>query len=328
MIALSIVIPVFNEEKMLPILFERLNSLLPGIREELLKLKIAKEGSEIEILFVNDGSTDNTRGILESIVCNHKNYRYVSLARNFGHQPAVTAGLRRAQGELVAIMDADMQDPPELLIEMVKKYAEGLDVVYAVRRSRKEGLLKNLSYKLYYAVNSIISDQPVQKNSGDFSLLSRRVVNILNALPEKEVYMRGLRAWVGFKQGAVAFDRDERKAGESKYSFHSLIKLAFRGTLSTSTKPLLLSGFFSIISLLIIIGVLLYAVLSRFFYPYNSIPAGWTSIMVTISVLSGFQLFSLWLLSLYLAKVYREVLSRPTFIIEKDSLIEEKSRHA
>jgi len=320
MITLSIVIPIYNEERTLPHLYERLNSLISIFKNELHD-KVSGDGDvEIEILFVNDGSNDNSLPILESFVTNNKIYRYISLSRNFGHQAAVSAGLKCARGKLVVIMDGDLQDPPELIKDMIKKWKEGFDVVYAVRRKREATFFKNISYKLYYILNSLISDQPVQRDSGDFSLLDRKIVDIINKFPEKEIYLRGLRAWVGFKQVDLPYDRVHRKIGKSKYSFRSLAKLAFRGVLSTSTKPLLISGLFSIISILIVFGVIIYVLLAKIYVQQDMIPEGWASIMITISVLSGFQLVALWMLSLYVAKIYREVLSRPTYLIEKDSL--------
>ena len=317
MIALTIVIPVYNEEKTLPSLYERLLNLLPAVKLQLENSE--NSGSGVEILFVNDGSRDDTESILQSIVQSRSDFRYISFSRNFGHQAAVLAGLRFARGEWIPVMDADLQDPPELIMDMLKSAREGFDVVYAVRRTRETTWYKNFSYKLYYILNSLISDQPVHKDSGDFSLVSRRVVDIINKMPEKEIYIRGLRAWVGFRQTSLPYDRKDREHGESKYSFKSLVKLAFRGILSTSTKPLLLSGCLTIVSILLVLGIILYVLIPKLFL-VSSIPKGWASVMITMCLLSGFQLLSLWMLSLYVAKVYREVLGRPTFIVEKDSL--------
>ena len=218
------------------------------------------------------------------------------------------------------MIDADLQDPPELVVEMLEKAKQGFDVVYAVRRTRETTWYKNFCYKLYYILNSVISDQPIHRDSGDFSLVSRRVAEHIRKMPEKETYIRGLRAWVGFKQTSLPYDRKDREYGESKYSFKSLIKLAFRGILSTSTKPLLLSGFLTMLSVVFVIIAIVYALVPKLLMVDNSIPKGWASLMITMCLLNGFQLLSLWMLSLYIAKVYREVLGRPTFIIESDSL--------
>lgn len=322
MIALSIVIPVYNEQETLPFLYECLNKELTSIKKELVVKGHQNDNLGIEVLFINDGSTDNSRSILESIVTTNDAYRYINLSRNFGHQSAVSAGMQSARGKAIVIMDGDLQDPPELIKDMVRKWKQGFDVIYAVRRKRQASLLKNFAYKAYYKIKALISDYPVQKDSGDFSLLDKKVIDIINKLPEKDRYVRGLRAWVGFKQASLEYDRVERKSGKSKYSFFGLLKLASQGITSTSVKPLFLSGALSILSVLIIIGIILFALLSKFYIPYNQMPKGWTSLMITIAFLSGCQLISIWLLSLYIAKLYREVLSRPTYIIEYDSLTE------
>jgi dolichol-phosphate mannosyltransferase len=320
MITVSIVIPIYNEQETLSFLYECLNKEFAGIKKELDGEGPLKGDPEIEILFINDGSTDNSCFILESIVKTNSAYRYINLSRNFGHQAAVSAGIQSARGKAVVVMDGDLQDPPELIKDLIKKWKQGFDVVYAVRRKRQAKFFKNIAYKAYYKMKSLMSDYPVQRDSGDFSLLDRKVVDIINKLPEKDRYMRGLRAWVGFKQTSLEYDRVERKSGKSKYSFFGLVKLASQGITSTSVKPLFLSGLLSVLSVLIIIGIILFALFSKFYIPYNQMPKGWTSLMITIAFLSGCQLMSIWLLSLYVAKLYREILSRPTYIIEYDSL--------
>jgi dolichol-phosphate mannosyltransferase len=320
MIALSIVIPIYNEQETLPLLYERLNKEVDAIKKELGAQGLFKKDPEIEILFVNDGSTDDSPAILESIVKKNNLYRYVSLSRNFGHQAAVSAGMQLARGKAVVIMDGDLQDPPELIKELVQKRKQGFDVVYAVRRKRQAKFLKNVAYKMYYKIKTLMSDYPVQSDSGDFSLLDRKVVDVINKLPEKDRYMRGLRAWVGFKQASLAYDRPGRESGKSKYSFSGLLKLASQGIVSTSVKPLFVSGLLSLLSVLIIVGIILFAVFSKFYIPDNQMPKGWTSLMVTIAFLSGCQLISTWFLSLYVARLFKETLSRPTYVVEHDSL--------
>jgi len=318
---LSVVIPVFNEADNLPRLYQRFKALLPQLRKEI----SAETKEDIEILFVNDGSLDNSIALLESFVASEPAvYRYISLSRNFGHQAAVSAGIYHARGSAVVIMDADLQDPPELILDMVKKWEEGFDVVYAVRQKRESPFFNNIAYKFYYWFKCLIADYPVQKDSGDFSLLDRKIVEVINKFPEKERYVRGLRAWVGFKQVALPYKRVEREAGKSKYSFFALAKLALSGILSTSVKPLFISGLFSFISILMIIGVIAYSVFSKFYIPQDQMPKGWTSLIITVAVFSGLQLISIWLLSLYMARMYREMLSRPTYLIAHDSL--EKGR--
>lgn len=326
MIGLSIVIPLYNEEESLFLMCQRLNSLFPELKKQMYKQGSGKEDADIEVLFINDGSTDNSLSILNSIVKNDNTYRYISFSRNFGHQPAVSAGLQYAKGNAVVIMDCDLQDPPELIKDMIGKWKEGFDVVYAVRRKRQSNFFKKIAYKLYYIFNFLLSDQPVQKDSGDFSLLDRKIVDIINKLPEKDRYIRGLRAWVGFRQADLPYDRVDRKSGKSKYSFHSLVKLAFQGALSTSVKPLLISGFFSIVSILIALCLIIWALFAKIYVQQDLMPKGWASLMVVVALLSGFQLLSLWIQSLYIAKIYREVVSRPTYIIEQDSLAKNNKR--
>ena len=193
MITLSIVIPIYNEQETLPFLCERLNKELSDIKKELGIHDLPGSVSQVEILFINDGSTDHSLSIIESMAKGHGLYRYINLSRNFGHQAAVSAGIQFARGKVVIIMDGDLQDPPELIKEMIKRWKQGFDVVYAVRRKRQAKFLKNIAYKLYYKMKASISDYPAQRDSGDFSLLDRKVVDIINKLPEKDRYMRGLR---------------------------------------------------------------------------------------------------------------------------------------
>lgn len=320
MIEISVVIPVFNEEEVLPVLYKKLNSLIPRLINELNHYKPQKDDKEVEIIFIDDGSKDSSLAIIKSFVATNNLYRVISLSRNFGHQAAITAGIFHSRGKAVVIMDCDLQDPPELIINMIEKWYEGFDIVYGVRKKRKARFLKNLAYKLYYRMNYFISDFKIQIDSGDFSLLSRKVVDIINSLPEKERYIRGLRAWVGFKQCSLEYEREDRKFGKSKYSLLSLTRLAFRGIISTSTKPLFISGFLSFIAILGVLGLFIFIIISKVTIPQDLMPKGWTSLMLTIVVLNGFQLFSIWLLSIYIARIHREILSRPSYIIKYDSL--------
>ena len=224
----------------------------------------------------------------------------------------------------MVIMDGDLQDPPALIKDMIKKWKQGFDVVYAVKRKRQASFFKNCAYKFYYRFQAFVSDHQIQKDSGDFSLLDRKVVDVLNGLPEKGKYIRGLRSWVGFKQIDLEYDRTDRKTGKSKYSLSKLTKLAFSGILSTSVKPLFLSGVMSAISILIAMGLVGYALISRLYFPTNLMPKGWTSLMIAISLFSGSLLLSIWVLSLYIAKIYQEMLARPPYVIEYDSLMGDK----
>jgi glycosyltransferase involved in cell wall biosynthesis len=324
---LSIVIPIYNEEEILPFLIERLMGQMSRWKTACLDGPTDTHTHSVEIIFVNDGSTDRTGLLLESLVEGNDDVRIITLSRNFGHQAAVSAGIKYARGQAMIVMDADLQDPPELIDDMLKKWKEGFDVVYAVRKHREKGFLGNTIYKLYYRLKSVLSDFPVQKDAGDFCLLSRKITEVINSLPEKERYVRGLRAWVGFRQTELPFRREPRQQGRSKYPLSKLLRLAFQGITATSVKPLFLSGLFCGISLLAVIGIVLYSILSKLYYPANIMPKGWTSLMVTVAILNGFNLISIWLLSLYISRIYRETLGRPTYIVAHDSL-EETQAHA
>ena len=321
MIALSIVIPIYNEQETLTNLFDRLNHELDNIRQELRSVQKLQGTVTIEILFIDDGSTDNSRQIVSSVVANNSIYRQINLSRNFGHQAAVAAGFKFARGQAIVIMDGDLQDPPELIKHLVSIWNQGFKVVYAQRRTRQAPLMINAAYKLYYKIISALSDSPVQPDSGDFSLLDRTVVDVINQLPEKERYMRGLRAWVGFRQTSLEYDRPKRKTGKTKYSLAKLLTLATQGLTSTTVKPLFVSGILTIMSIVFISSIGLYAILGKWIVPENRMPAGWTSLIATISIVGFGQLMSTWLLSLYIARLFREVISRPTYIVESDSLV-------
>ena len=320
MIALSIVIPIFNEQETILDLVCCIESELDNIREELRGVQKLQGNATIEILFVDDGSTDGSRQMISSFVANNSIYRQINLSRNFGHQAAVAAGYKFARGQAIVIIDGDLQDPPELIKTLISKWNQGFCVVYALRRTRKSSLIMNTAYRLYYKIISVLSDSPVQADTGDFSLLDRTVVDIINQLPEKERYMRGLRAWVGFRQTSLEYDRPERKTGKTKYSIARLVKLAIQGLTSTTVKPLFLSGILTIMSIVLISAIGLYALLSKWFVPENQMPVGWTSMIATVSIVGFAQLLSTWLLSVYIARLFREVISRPTFIVESDSL--------
>ena len=224
---LSVIVPCYNEQDVIGVTHQRLMETL-GDNQEF----------TLEIIYVNDGSRDQTETLLFDLEGGDNRVKVVSLSRNFGHQPAVSAGLAYATGDIIAIIDADLQDPPEVILQMINKWREGFDVVYGIRTHRKEGLLKRLSYASFYRLYRSLASVDVQLNSGDFALLDRRVADVLNSLPEKNRFIRGLRAWSGFRQTGLVYERAARAAGESKYSFKKLIKLAFDGIFNFSTAPL------------------------------------------------------------------------------------------
>jgi len=237
----------------------------------------------------------------------------IHLSRNFGHQAAVTAGLEYARGDVTCVMDADLQDPPEVLPELLQAWEKGSDVVYGVRRNRKESQFKVRLYDLFYRILGKLSAVPMPLDSGDFCLISREVLDELNRLPEKERFVRGLRAWVGFRQTGIAYDREARGSGESKYSLFALIRLAINGIVSFSDKPLiyvtLFGGLISILSFLY--GS--YLVIYRVFF--GGVITGYASLMAGLLFLSGAQLLSLGLVGIYISKIFQEVKARPVYVV-------------
>ena len=302
----TIIIPAYNEEESLPFLKERLNELLNNIKTY-----------EFELLFVNDGSKDNTLEIIKQWRENDDRVSYVDFSRNFGKETAMIAGLDYATGDCVIFMDADLQDPPELIPEMLKLWEDGNDVIYGKRKSRAgESRFKLLTASMFYKTLNALSDVEIPKDTGDFRLVDRKVVEVINSLPEHNKFLRGLFSWVGFKQTPFEYERKERVAGKTKYPLGKMLKLAQDGIFSFSTKPLRIVGTMGIISILISIIILVYSILS-YFFNWNDLTAGWTSMMVTMTFLGGMILISLWMIGEYVGRIYDETKRRPEFIIEK-----------
>ena len=297
---------MYNEEKVIEECYKRLTKILQQI-----------ENYNYEIVTVNDGSKDETLEMLEEIARNDTNFKIISFSRNFGHQAAVTAGLQNVTGDAVVIIDADLQDPPELIPEMIKLWEQGNEVIYGKRKSRKgESHFKLFTAKLFYQTLNALSDVEIPKDTGDFRLVDRKVVDTINDLPEHNKFLRGLFSWVGYKQIPFEYDRNERIAGETKYPFSKMFKLATDGIISFSTKPLKLVGGLGIISIIISICILIYALIS-FAFKLNDLSAGWTSIMVSITFFSGIQLISIWIMAEYIGRIYDETKRRPQYIIDK-----------
>jgi dolichol-phosphate mannosyltransferase len=313
---LSVVVPCFNEEEVINMTHERLVETLGKSPEY-----------QLEIVYVNDGSSDQTEEILFSFAEKDSRVKAVSLTRNFGHQPAVTAGLAYATGDAVAIIDADLQDPPEVILDMITKWQEGFDVVYGVRTKRKEGIVKRFSYAAFYRIYRYLADIDIPLDSGDFALMDRRVVDVLNSLPEKNRFIRGLRSWTGFRQTGCVYERAARAAGEPKYSFRQLLKLALDGIFNFSTTPLTL---IFVAGLVTAIGAALAATLylvarigdfTIFGHTPEDVP-GFTTLIITILFFSGIQLISVGIVGEYLGRNYQEAKMRPTFVVK-----EIKSQH-
>ena len=303
---LSVIVPMYNEEEVANICYDRLTSVLKNI-----------EGYDYEILFVNDGSKDKTLEILMSITNKDNRTSYISFSRNFGHQAAVVAGLKNVSGDAAIIIDADMQDPPEVIPDMVKKWEEGNEVVYAVRKSRKgETKFKLLSAKAFYRLLNKLSDVNIPCDTGDFRLIDRKAVNCLNELPEHNKFMRGLVSWVGVRQTPLEYERQERVAGKTKYPLGKMMKLALDGIINFSTKPLKIIGVIGIFAIIISFLLLVYTLVS-YVFNLNHLTPGWASIMVTITFLSGLQFMSIWIMSEYIARIYDEARHRPEYIIDE-----------
>lgn len=302
----SLVIPMYYEEEVAEECYKRVKEVLTSL-----------ENYEHEIVFVNDGSKDRTLEILEKIASNDKNVKVISFARNFGHQCAVTAGLKEVTGDAVVIIDADLQDPPELIPDMLKLWEEGNEVIYAKRKKRDgESAFKLFTAKMFYKTLNGLSDVEIPKDTGDFRLVDKKVVDVINSLPEHNKFLRGLFSWVGFKQTPFEYERKERFAGKTKYPLKKMLKLASDGIIGFSTKPLKIIGGIGIASIFISFLVLLYAILS-FIFKWNNLTAGWTSIMVAITFFAGVQLLSIWIMSEYIARIYDEAKGRPQYIIDK-----------
>ena len=301
----SLIIPVYNEEKSLYELYRRLDSVMNQIEED------------TECIFINDGSKDSSLSILRKIHKKDTRIRYISLARNFGHQIAVTAGLNFSQGDSVIILDGDLQDPPELILDMLKKWKESYQVVYAQRTKRKkENWFKRLSAFLYYRVLKNFADIDIPTDTGDFCLMDRTVVDVLNEMPERNRYVRGLRAWIGFRQTAIPFEREARFAGEVKYTFFKSLSLALNGLVSFSRLPLRLSTYIGILSALLSVFMIFWVLYFRISNP-NSSFSGYAIIMIVVFFFGAVQLVSVGILGEYIGRIYEEVKNRPLYIISE-----------
>jgi glycosyltransferase involved in cell wall biosynthesis len=308
---ISVIIPMYYEEEVAEECYKRMTSVLQNI-----------ENYDYEIICINDGSRDKTLSILENFAIRDKKLKILSFSRNFGHQCAVTAGLKYVTGDAIVIIDADLQDPPELIPEMLKLWEAGNDVIYGKRKTRDgESVFKLFTAKMFYKTLNALSDVEIPKDTGDFRLVDRKVVDTINSLPEHNKFLRGLFSWVGYKQIPFQYERKERFAGKTKYPLKKMLKLASDGIISFSTKPLKIVGGLGIISIVISFILLIYALIS-YIFKLNNLSAGWTSLMLGITFFAGVQLLSLWIMSEYIARIYDESKNRPQYIIEKKINIE------
>ena len=311
---ISIVIPMYNEQEAAEICYQRIKNVLNKLSRY-----------DYELIIVDDGSKDKTLEIVTKIAETDDKVVIISFSRNFGHQAAVTAGLRETTGDAVVIIDADMQDPPEVVEEMVKLWEQGNDVIYAVRSKRKgESIFKTFTAKMFYKILYNLSDVEIPKDTGDFRLADRKVIDVINSLPEHNKYLRGLFSWTGFKQKPINYIREKRTAGKTKYPLKKMLKLAYDGIIGFSSKPLKLIGQIGVFSIVLSFIILVYTVLS-YMFNWNNLMPGWASIMVSITFFAGVQLISIWMISEYVARIYDESKHRPEYIIKrkiKDGKIE------
>lgn len=304
---LSIIIPMYNEEEVLLFLYKRLVSLGDKI-----------EGYDIEFLFVNDGSKDKSLEIIKDLKKNDDRVCYLNLSRNFGKEVAMGAAFDYVTGDAVAIIDADLQDPPELILEMLKYYERGYDDVYAKRKSRKgETWLKRFTSKAFYTVLQKVSNVPIQKDTGDFRLLSKRAVEALKSFPEKQRYTKGMFSLIGFKKIAIEFDRDSRVAGETKWNYFKLIDLAIEGITSFTIAPLRVATIMGIITAFLAFIYTVFIVVRTLIYGID-VP-GYASLICVILLIGGIQLISLGVIGEYLGRIFVEVKNRPLYFIEEYS---------
>lgn len=299
---LSLVLPLYNESETIGTLIKRIAAAGVG-------------WGDYEVIFVDDGSTDGTAAALAAALAADKRLKLVQFSRNFGHQIAVSAGLRYARGDAVVVMDGDLQDPPELIASLLARWREGYRVVYAVRTARRESAVKRLAYATFYRTLRAVASIDIPLDTGDFCLLDRAVVDAINVLPEKNRFLRGLRCWVGFASIGVPYERDERFAGASKYTWRKLLRLAADGIVGFSTMPLkiaayaglLVAGFSFAGGIALLILKLTHGIALQ----------GWTSLVLAIFFMGGVQLLMLGIVGEYVARIYIEVQNRPLYVVKK-----------
>ena len=301
-VTLSAVVPLLDEQENLAHLYRRLSDSLSAL------------GIEFELVLVDDGSTDGTPELLDRLAEDDPRVRPIHLSRNFGHQAAVTAGLEFATGDAVVVLDGDLQDPPEVIGLLLERWREGFDVVYAVRTKRKERLWKRLGYFAFYRLLRGISELDIPLDSGDFCLMDRRVLDALNALPERSRFVRGLRTFVGFRQVGVSYERDARLAGQPKYTFRKLVALAQEGVVNFSTAPMRAMGWSALACLAAAIGIGCWMIGDA--VVNHTAPAGWLVAILVGCALAALQLGCLAVMGVYLLQIFREVKARPTYIVK------------
>jgi polyisoprenyl-phosphate glycosyltransferase len=301
---ISVGIPVYNEEAGLGELLRRVRAVLDAV-----------PGGPHEVILVDDGSADRTFALAEEAAAADPRIVAVSLSRNFGHQAALSAALDHSTGDAVVIMDGDLQDPPEAIPRFLDAHAQGYDVVYAQRTKRKEPWHLRAAYWIFYRLMGGLSSIDVPLDAGDFGLMSRRVVDLLRSVPERNRFLRGLRSWAGFRQLGIPVERDQRHAGSSKYSFRKLLRLAFDGVFAFSTVPIRAAAIVGAIAILVAMLFALYSVWAKLVL--GDPTRGFTALTLLITFLSGMNLFFLGVIGEYVGRVYEEVKGRPLYVVSK-----------
>lgn len=299
----SLIIPIYNEEETIPELYRRVSDVMDSLDDS------------VELILINDGSRDRSLKLMRELQERDARVCYISFARNFGHQAAVTAGLNFARGQVIVVLDADLQDPPELIPKMIESWQAGYHVVYAQRTKRKkESWFKRLTAYVFYRLLRQLADVDIPADTGDFCLMDRQVVEVLNSMPERNRYIRGLRAWIGFRQTAVKFERDPRFAGEVKYTFKKSLALAVNSLVSFSKIPLRISTYLGLFSALIALLMALLVLYWRLQQPDSPV-TGLATILIAVFFLGSVQLISIGILGEYVGRIYEEVKGRPAYTI-------------
>ena len=304
---LSIIIPIYNEQDNI----DRLINRLKGV--------VSKLGIDCEYIFINDGSKDDSINIIKNLAAIDSSVKYINFSRNFGHQIAVTAGLDKASGDRIVIIDADLQDPPELIVDMFHKMNEGFEVVYAKRKARKgESWLKKFTARMFYRILKAITSVNIPVDTGDFRIMDRKIVDVLKQMPEQQKFLRGQISWIGFNQTYVEYERDERNAGETGYTYIKMIRFALDGITSFSNFPLKFASIcgFVVSGIAFLVG--LYALYARFISGHYV--EGWTSIIISVLFLGGIQLISIGIIGEYISRLSSNVRNRPLYIIDDTNL--------
>jgi len=299
----SLIIPIYNEEETIRELYRRVSAVMDSLDDS------------VELILINDGSGDRSLKLMRELQERDARVCYISFARNFGHQAAVTAGLNFARGQVIVVLDADLQDPPELIPKMIESWQAGYHVVYAQRTKRKkESWFKRLTAYVFYRLLRQLADVDIPADTGDFCLMDRQVVDVLNSMPERNRYIRGLRAWIGFRQTAVKFERDPRFAGEVKYTFKKSLALAVNSLVSFSKIPLRISTYLGLFSALIALLMALLVLYWRLQQPDSPV-TGLATILIAVFFLGSVQLISIGILGEYVGRIYEEVKGRPAYTI-------------